>query len=334
MAASLDTRLSLRARALAQVYAGGQLSVDQLRAQMRQAIAEAQTVALLAGTDGQRNAEINTALREIIEAEYAELERLIVLLERQPDIDLAQRLAAFTGTLEETRREGQRLIEEDRLSPLVPLAVGGALGALLSRIGGGEASTRQPLPRIDSRQLRALRDLLGARIDALADDLANGVISLDDWHAAMQRELQVAHSTYARLGGGTVSNERVRRQFEFLGNWRNQLSSQETLSADGIKLRARMYLDNAQASLQEAATARIGIPVLPAYPKDGSSICRTNDRCFWDIRQLDGSGNFDCHWKLRPAENCPTCVTRAATWNPIRVRNGILQPFNTIGVFA
>ena len=271
MAATLDTRLSRRARALAQVYSSGQLTLDQLRQQLRQAIAEAHTVALLAGTDGQRNSEINTALREIIDDEYAEVDRLIALLASNPDQpDIERRLLAFADTLEETRHEGQRLVEDDSLSPLVPLAIGGALGALLASIGGAEASTRQTLPRIDSRQLRALRDLLGARTDALADDLANGVLSIDDWHAAMQREVRLVHSAYARLGGGTVADERLRRQFEFLGNWRNQLSAQETISADAVKLRARMYVDNGQATLQEAATARIGIPVLPAYPKDGS----------------------------------------------------------------
>lgn len=331
MAATLNTRLETTARALAQLWAAGQLTPVQLRDQMRQAIAEAQTVALLAGTDGQRNAEIDAALKDIIRADYAELDRLMALIQREPTLDLERRLLAFADTLDQTRAEGQRLVEKRDISPLIPIAIGSALGILISRLGQQPAPTNQQLPRIDSRQLQSVADALGQRLDTLADDLAAGNLTPDQWHEAMQNELRIIHQTYARLGGGDVNAQRLQDQLDFLEGFRGDV---EGMTPEAIKRRARMYIGSGQASLQEAATTRLGMPVLPAYPKDGTSECLGNCRCWWDIRPLDGNGNWDCIWTLRPAEHCPTCEARAIAWSPIHIRNGIIQPYETAGVFA
>ena len=335
MAATLSTRLEATARAVAHLFASGQLTLEQVRAQMAQAIAEAHTLALLAGTNGQRNAEIDTALREIVAEERAELDRLITLLDGDGLPDTERRLLAFADALEDTRAEGQRLVEREPLSPLVPIAVGTGLAALLERlnqqqpVAGQQPVTR--LPRIDSRQLRALGETFGQRLDLLADDLASGSLSADQWHEAMRREINIIHQVYAQTGGGSASQARIDAQLEFLDGFRADV---EGMSPEQVKRRSRLYIGSGQASLQEAATASIGLPVLPAYPKDGSTECLGNCRCFWDIRPLEGSGNWDAVWTLRPAEHCATCVTRASLWSPIAIRNGIIQPFETAGVYA
>jgi len=184
------------------------------------------------------------------------------------------------------------------------------------------------LPRIDSRQLRSLQDIFGQRFDTLADEFAG---QPDRWLEAMQRELRIIHQTYAQLGGGSVNEERLRQQLDFLDGFRGDL---EGMTPEQIKQRARLYIGSGQASLQEAATVSQGMPVLPAYPKDGTTVCLNGCKCGWDIQTLDGSGNWDCYWRLRPAEHCQTCVTRASVWSPIQIRNGIIQPFETAGVYA
>lgn len=328
MAINLDSRLTTTARALARLYSDGQLTLDQLREQMRAAIANAHTVALLSGTGGQESAAIDAALRTIIQGEWAELDRLIALIETRPDVDIEPRLLAFADALEETRADGEQLVSRDNVSVFAEIAAGTALGALLARIVGPDA--RVIMPRIDNQHMAALYDTFGARLDMLSDDLASGALFPDDWHAAMQRELRLIHGAYARVGGGSLNEERVQRQLEFLQGWRDELDGGK-LDANAIRRRARMYLDNAQASLQEAKTQSLGF-VLPAYPKDGSTLCLSGCKCRWDIRAVEGG--YNCTWKLRPAEHCPNCESRAALWNPIEVRNGKLGPYSTIGTFV
>ena len=60
---------------------------------------------------------------------------------------------------------------------------------------------------------------------------------------------------------------------------------------------------------------------LPAYPADGSTICKKGDKCYWDIVKLSGNGNFDAYWRRTVSESCPTCIQRANEWSPLKVRN-------------
>lgn len=52
-----------------------------------------------------------------------------------------------------------------------------------------------------------------------------------------------------------------------------------------------------------------------------NSECLTNCKCEWEIGyRMDSSGkrtHLLATWKLHPAEHCPTCLERAATWNPL-----------------
>jgi hypothetical protein len=335
MAATLSTRLSITARAVAQLYASGQLTLEQLRAQMERAIAEAHTVALLAGTNGQRNREIDTALREIIAEERAELERLITLLAGDELPDVERRLLAFADALEETRAEGQRLVEQEPLSPLVPIVVGTGLAALLERFSRQQPIAGQPpvtrLPRIDSRGLRNLKGEFERRLDGLADELAAGNLTPDQWHEAMRREVNIIHQVYAQTGGGSASQARIDAQLEFLDGFRGDV---EGMTPAAIKRRARMYIHSGNVTLQQAATTAIGMPLLPAYPKDFSTECGFACQCFWQYETLEGNGNWDVFWRLRPADHCIHCPRRASVWSPITIRNGIIQPFETVGVYA
>jgi hypothetical protein len=330
MSANLATRLDTTARALALLLARGDITLDQLAAQMRVEIARAHAEVWAQVTQGQATPDSDAALREIIQDELTELDRLMTLLRGQAIIeqsDVERRLSVFGDALEDTADEGERMTQGD-VSPLALAAIGGAVGALLNR---ARQQQRVRLPRIDSRQFGALRDLLGERLDTLADDLATGRMTPDQWYESMQQELRLIHDTYARLGQGTLSQTRLDGQLTFLEGFRGDV---EGMDAEAIKRRARMYLDSGQASFHEALTTALGMPLLPAYPKDGSTQCRTNDLCFWRIEALPGNGNWNAYWTLRPAENCPTCLARSMAWNPIEIRNGILGDYSRIGTFT
>lgn len=334
-----ESRLRQRAQALALLLASGTLTVEQFRSQMQRELDIAVTAAFLSGTGGQRSPEIDSALRTLLAREYDELDRLIDLLGSQDTFaprDVQRRLEAFADSLDETAEEGARLIERDTVSPLVLTTIGGALGGLLQGLIRRPGRT---LPRLDGLSNEALYNRLLARMDELSDLYNNGELLLGDWYERMRREIAAVHGSLYRQGAGRELTPedlqrlqaRIRAQYEFLDGFRADVEAGK-MTPDGLKRRARMYLDNAQASLQEGATAALGLPILPAYPKDGSTECLSGCKCRWDIRPVEGG--FDCYWRLRPAEHCSTCESRAALWSPIQVRNGQLGAYSVIGTFA
>lgn len=337
MSATLDSRLTLTARALARLWADGSLPIEALRREMRQALANAHTVALLAGTGGQRSAEIDAALRQIIEGEWDELDRLIALLESQPETDIERRLLAFADALDETRADGETLVSRDVSDSLVPAAIGGAIGALLERIISQPG--RVIIPRLDSRAMQGVTAELQRRMDELSDLYTNGELLLDDWHERMRRLVAETNTRYA-LTNGALSEadrqrlqERLRRELDFLDGFRRDIEAGKLTPAQ-IKARARLYLDTAQISLQERMIAAAGLPAMPAMPRDWTTICRSGCMCTWRFERLGGDGNWNARWLLRPAEHCDTCLNRAALWNPIEIRNGVLGPYSRVGTFA
>src|SRR3990167_9131242 len=176
-----ESHLRRRAASLAILLTSGQLTLEQLAAVMRQEIGLALTAAFLAGTGGQRSPELDAALRTAIQREYTELDRLTRLLQQRPDMpagDVQRRLEAFADSLDEAQMEGERLTQQP-VSPLIPLSIGGALGALLERIT--RPAGRTMLPRIDRGQIASLTGNLRADMDALSDAMSNGELTSSDW---------------------------------------------------------------------------------------------------------------------------------------------------------
>lgn len=347
---AIEQRLLNQVRDYATQYSGGALSIAELRAAMRATIAQAQTAAMLVGTGAQRNGDIDAALRDAINAAWDELDRALQIIEtRQPDADeVRRRLEGFADQLEDTQQRGEELAQEPQ-SPLVPIAIGGALGALIGRViqqrrqpqadaGTGRFVGRISLPRVDTGIVQRLFNLFGGNVDTLAAQLARGEISLDGWYDAMRRLVIQAHTGMYRAGVGRDLtpedrqriNARLREQLDYLDRWVRELEGQDQYNEAQIRNRARLYLNATNATLQDARAAAIGLPELPALPGDGTTLCRVNCKCTWRIVQLDGDGNYDVYWRLRPAEHCETCVRRAAAWAPIRIRGGVLGPYEPI----
>lgn len=180
------------------------------------------------------------------------------------------------------------------------------------------------------------------QVDALADDLESGKITVDEWEARMLDELRKLHTTAYIIGIGGIALASpeafvaiagiVEAQSVFLRKWANDLRKETKHVASKIKSRAALYLNAANATLLIALTDSLGIPRLPAYPGDGSSSCRSNDKCTWKFQKVDGG--WDCYWTLHPAEHCPECLARSEAWNPLRVRNGVIENAGGIGLFA
>lgn len=160
----------------------------------------------------------------------------------------------------------------------------------------------------------------------LASQLVNKQVSLSEWVTSMRSELRNTYSAEYMLGRGgrnamtsadwgNVGNM-LKKQYGFLNEFANEIAAGKLTEAQ-IAARAQMYFNSATQAYERGKVHARGMPDLPAYPGDGTSECRANCKCSWDIR--DTKTAWECTWALSAAEHCPTCIGRASDWAPLIV---------------
>lgn len=183
---------------------------------------------------------------------------------------------------------------------------------------------------ISPKNMLSIRDQFLERrmgiVNGLGDDLATGKINVQQWVYNMRQEIKRAYlgeyelgvggrnmmtqADYGRVGG------QLKRQYEYLNNFAKEIQDGK-LSQAQIQMRSRMYIDGATQSYERARSASMGMPLLPAYPGDGQTICRSNCKCNWKIEKVDSG--WECYWQLGIAEHCPDCVSNSQKWNPLYI---------------
>ena len=137
----------------------------------------------------------------------------------------------------------------------------------------------------------------------------------------------------------SIVQEYLDLQIGFLATWITDIEAAGNLV--GGVYRAQMYAQSLEQVYQKAYMAAkgqaVGLPDLPAYPRDGSTRCRTNCCCAWRIEKKSDQ-EYHAFWQLHPADHCEDCVARATSWNPLRIvlqedgswqfiaRNGPIEP--------
>lgn len=193
---------------------------------------------------------------------------------------------------------------------------------------GAAALGQKPGTFVSQSQLVTLRDSFineqKQRTNALATQLAAGDITVQQWTLAMREEVKINHiSQYLLAHGGRDSmtqadwgrlGQKIRVQYEYLQKFAEDIAK-GNLTEGQIAARARMYVESSSQSFEQGHALAMGAPEMPQYPGDGGTRCLSNCKCFWDIRELETQ--WDCYWKLRPAEHCPDCVANSARWNPL-----------------
>ena len=207
---------------------------------------------------------------------------------------------------------------------------------------------RFPEPVQDDRKEELqfkLIDKFNERVRGFAGDLKAGRRSTAEFHARMVLEIRNLHTanTVAGAGGwGAMDStqfdkleERINKQVNYLDNWILRLDSTdpELWSEKQIGYQATLYGGASTESFFEGLAHAHGIPALPTQPAH-RTICRTNCKCRWEITKLAGEGNWNIRWIRSPVESCPTCLARETAFNPLKIRNFIIQPFNEIGIYA
>lgn len=205
---------------------------------------------------------------------------------------------------------------------------------------------RTILTRIDDKAFGQYPAYFRTRIKALAQAYAEGRITLDEWLAAMEAEVDDLHHAAYMTGSGkgnqldgrdlAIIAAIVAAQLLFLRNWANQLRAMTEVNPSALISRANLYLYAANSTIQKAETAALGMPELPAYPGDGQSQCLVRCLCHWAIQFLPGDGNWDCYWVLGEPEtvHCDNCPRRAEVWKPLQIRSGVILPYSEDGLFA
>jgi hypothetical protein len=202
--------------------------------------------------------------------------------------------------------------------------------------GGGRYRNTDTGEWAGAKQMLGLRDRFveaqkGA-IDDLGAQLVKGDINVQQWVLQSRQYIKTAFIDEYALGHGGRHNmtqkdfgiigHMCRDQYDFLNNFGEQVANGE-LSADQIRVRARMYIDASVQAYERAVSERLGLPRMPAYPGDGSTECRANCKCHWQYEETDTAWN--CTWVVHSAaENCATCLERGAMWAPYVVDKATL----------
>lgn len=214
-----------------------------------------------------------------------------------------------------------------------------AATSLLQQIMQRERQLAQLQP-VDKDRLDRLQAQLRLEYQRLTTDFTDGTISLEQWYRQMADLSNRANIAASGLAVGGIDNltatdvqtiERANEtQLAYLNRFRREITG---ISAAIAIARAALYAGAITALYWLVFTQAAGLPPLPAMPGVLTS-CLTNCKCSWDIQTLAGNGNYDAHWRTSALESCPQCLRREREFNPLQIRNGIIQPFNPVGIYT
>lgn len=171
-------------------------------------------------------------------------------------------------------------------------------------------------------------------IDDLLRQYQDGEINDSQFEDEMQIILARGHMTSYMIGQDMPElgdddflslSDIVQYQTLFLANFVYEMRASSEF-IDGWYSRAEMY---ASAFNTTYWSGRFKMLPLPAMPGQGTQ-CLSNCRCGWDVITIDAeNGDYDAFWVLDPfvadEDHCQTCKQRESDWNPVRIRDGILQ---------
>lgn len=185
----------------------------------------------------------------------------------------------------------------------------------------------------------------------LTEQMLDRDINLHEWMRQMAAMIRDTHLAMFMLGcggyngisqDGVISLETtLREQFSYLSDFGDEivhgnrgrlrqhvsLYTPIALRRRGVLNRSTLYIESSTSSAERGRVTTYGrlIGDLPAYPGDGSMVCRTNCRCHWRFNlSPPGGGGSVIHafWRLirRDRHNCVTCIQYSVQWNPYRLQ--------------
>jgi len=181
------------------------------------------------------------------------------------------------------------------------------------------------------REMLPLRDTFADAMVSKAQELARRLsandIDLATWQKSMRTDIKTSYIDQYVLGRGGRSQmtqadwgrvgQQLKEQYGYLSNFARDIAN-GNMSEAQIAARAQLYHNSSVQAFELGHARSYGDLKLPYYPGDGSTVCRVNCRCSWDIRETEAG--WDCYWRLGGGENvCPDCQARASSDNPLQV---------------
>lgn len=182
----------------------------------------------------------------------------------------------------------------------------------------------------------AVQNLFKARSRIWVHERYDGKLNADEFRQLLRKEIKMLHvgSGVAAFDGewdelepsdwGRIGN-RIRREYGFSDKLIQQIEDGE-LSLKQVLASMDRYGETASATYEAAKQAYVGInPALLRYhPGDGTTVCRSNCHCRWNIRVISKKrGDFNASWRLGSVQDhCKTCVERHRKWRTVKIRGG------------
>jgi hypothetical protein len=198
---------------------------------------------------------------------------------------------------------------------------------------------RQRPPQLDARELGRLQNRQVAQYERVTQEYIDGEITINRWERLFMDLINAGLGAASILGVGglqyidAVERQRIeteaQTQIGYLKRFKRDI---ETLSPAQTINRAKSYANATTARYWTAHTRALGLPQLPAMPGVRTT-CQSNCKCNWNIIELPGNGNWDLQWRISATESCEECLMRQRTFDPLQIRNGVVQPFNPNGIY-
>lgn len=227
---------------------------------------------------------------------------------------------------------GKRIV---RLSTLGALSLAQEVDSLFMRAGGSSWVWESKAKRyrntkngqfIGHGRMYDMRNTMidrqSDRADELTTQLWDGRVTLAGWRRGMRDMLKETYTIqYVLAKGGRgmmtprdwgILGQMLRGQYEALNDFTKQLAGGKYAIGEigRAKWRSRLYVDSSAQAFERAKTETHGLPRLPYYPGDGSTVCVTKCKCQWVIRQRQNT--IEAVWTLGAADHCTDCIIRAA----------------------
>jgi len=169
-----------------------------------------------------------------------------------------------------------------------------------------------PISEASKQNLIKIRtNMFADEVNALAERMFTGDITLGSWEEAMKKMIRELHTSTAAIGKGGWDQMTpadwgrlgpvLKGQYKYLHGFAQYVEeNKDTVSLKAIQARARMYGNAGAFSSIVVQAGDVISKKLPWLPKDGSTECLVNCKCFWKLNIVgtevmkggEGSGNF------------------------------------------
>lgn len=197
------------------------------------------------------------------------------------------------------------------------------------------------IPEDQKKRLIARRtELFYTASDSLMESIFNGSVSIGEGQQQFKNLVRGLHTSVAAIskGGWSLMSPRdwgkigpiLRNEYSWMQQFFEYVSiNRDTMSLTALKYRAKLYAVSANKSAISILAGFYIQDLLPWLPKDGSTECLFNCKCYWrlSIEELHES-YYIVHatWTITDAEHCDTCLSRRNHLEVLRIPRDVHIP--------